>query len=99
MKLFLDDVRATPEGFDRRAWTAYEAIDLLKTGEVDFISFDHDLGEPGAGTGHDVALWIEREAYTNPKFVIPQWTIHSANPVGAKNIDDTMNSACRAWRP
>jgi hypothetical protein len=43
--------------------TPEEAITLLKTGEVELISFDHDLGlieEDGREqTGHDIILWIE----------------------------------------
>lgn len=45
MRVFLDDVRETPEGFTHRAFNADEAITLLITGEVEFISLDHDLGD------------------------------------------------------
>jgi len=44
MKVFLDDERATPEGWTRVFWPA-EAIALLPTGEVTEISLDHDLGD------------------------------------------------------
>lgn len=93
MKLYLDDIRVTPPGFNLRAYTAAEAIIMLKTGMITFISFDHDLGPDTAGTGYDVAKWIEEQAVTNPDFVMPEWFVHSGNPVGARNIENAMTSA------
>ncbi len=95
MKLYLDDVRDTPQGFDLRAYTAVEAIDMLKTGTVTFISFDHDLGPVEAGTGYDVAKWIEEQALTHAIQFVPDYHVHSANPVGATNIHNAMHSAMR----
>lgn len=43
MKIFLDDCRPMPAGFDVYVKTAGEAIELLKTGKVTVISLDHDL--------------------------------------------------------
>lgn len=95
MRLYLDDIRPTPIGYDTRAYTAAEAIEFLKTGEVTTISFDHDLGPATAGTGYDVARWIEEQCHTT-NFKCPDWHIHSANPVGAGNIDVAMKSAWAA---
>lgn len=95
MKLYLDDVRETPEGFDARAYTAQEAIAYLETGKVSLISFDHDLGAPENGTGYDVAKWIEEQAHMNSSFFVPFYIIHSANPVGRENILNAMKSAVR----
>lgn len=103
MRLYLDDLRPTPASvwydaalpFTHSPKTAWEAIELLKTGEVDFISFDHDLGPAEAGTGYDVARWIEEQAGTNPDFRVPDWSVHSANPVGAGNIQRAMLAAVR----
>jgi hypothetical protein len=95
MRLYLDDVRQTPPDFDLRARTAAEAIEMLKTGRITMISFDHDLGEPECGTGYDVARWIEKQVYTNPEFRMPDWRVHSGNPVGAGNIHRAMLSAAR----
>lgn len=107
MRLYLDDLRPTP----RHVWcnaslsyltythspkTAAEAIALLQMGTVEFISFDHDLGDATCGTGYDVAKWIEEQVYTNPTFVMPDWTVHSGNPVGAGNIQRAMLNAARA---
>lgn len=96
MRLYLDDLRDTPSGYDTRAYTAQEAIEFLKTGKVQIISFDHDLGAEENGTGYDVACWIENQAYADLDFVIPAWYIHSANPVGAENIRNAMRSAMKA---
>ena len=45
MKLYLDDVRETPENWVR-AYNAREAIEYLKTGKVVEISLDHDRCHP-----------------------------------------------------
>lgn len=78
MKVFLDDERATPEGWVRVYWPD-EAIALLQTGLVNEISLDHDLGDDARGTGYDVLLWIE-EAMRLRGFVPPRMHVHSANP-------------------
>ena len=96
MRLYLDDLRVTPRDFDRRVYTAAEAIAAIEAGGVTLISFDHDLGPEDAGTGYDVARWIEEQAHTDPDFVVPDWRVHSANPVGAGNIHRAMLAAVRA---
>ena len=77
MRAFLDDERSTPEGWIRVHWPD-EAIALLKSGLVNEISLDHDLGDDRRGTGYDVILWIEESValYSiNP----PKIVVHSAN--------------------
>ena len=94
MKVFLDDERPTPEGWVR-AFTAPEAIELLKTGKVTELSLDHDLGPEEAGTGYDVCLWVEEQVFTqafnfdNP-FVPPIMSVHSANPVGRSRMESAI---------
>ena len=82
------------EGDEIWAKTASVAINLLKQGNVEFISFDHDLGT--SDTGLTVAKWIEEQAYLGklPKL---DWIVHSMNPVGAKSITQTMNKADKFW--
>lgn len=101
LKVWLDDLRQMPSNFDRWAKTAQEAINMLKTNNVAFISLDHDLGEH-AGTGADVARWIEEHAFKykngDPDGLAPlQWAIHSANPVGRQNMLMALNNANRFW--
>lgn len=105
IRLWLDDIRPMPDGYTVHARTAAEAIELLKGGNVTLISFDHDLGDvpvaqadgyaPSEATGYTVAMWIEAQAFENPDFVVPAYTIHSANPIGAKNIHICMEMAQR----
>ena len=77
--------------------TAQEAINLLSQGNVAFISFDHDLGSVKKGNeGYAIAKFIEEKAYFK-EIQPPAWTIHSQNPVGAKNIADAMKKAEEYW--
>lgn len=97
MKIWLDDLRPMPfkNGIPEYTFlckTASEAIELLSTGCITFISFDHDLGD--VQTGYTVACYIEQQVY-NGKIPMPDWEIHSANPVGRKNIKRAMESAER----
>lgn len=82
MKIWLDDIRTPPEGWEW-ARTAQEAIALLETGNVEEISLDHDLGE--ILSGYDVACWIERAVF-DKRIRLPIWHVHSANPVGRARI-------------
>ena len=98
MKVYLDDIRIAPDGWVR-AWWPEEVIELLKTGQVDEISLDHDLGDhfgrPSGvlreRTGYDVLLWIEQEVAL-AGFDPPIIHIHTANPVA----DVRMRAAVEA---
>lgn len=74
--------------------TAHAAISRLKSGDVQSISFDHDLGT--VMTGYDVAKWIEERACLG---VLPRifWTVHSRNVRGAKVIRQAMLNADQFW--
>lgn len=92
MKLFVDDVRDPP---DQPKWYQFwlprwkvartydKAIQILSTGKVKKLSLDHDLG-PGK-TGYDIAKFLEERAY-NKSRVPSDIRVHSANPVGRRNI-------------
>lgn len=110
MKMWLDDIRPSPfkprdyrtsypfdvnAPYELHAVNAAEAIAAINTGEVDFISFDHDLGQ--GPTGYDVAKYIEEGAHNgtlNPIY----YQVHSANPAGAEKIHVAMESAWKVWR-
>jgi len=77
VKVYLDDERATPEGWHRVYWPD-EAIALLENGVVTELSLDHDLGDDDRGTGYDVVLWIEEAVIVN-NFSPPKMKVHSAN--------------------
>ena len=85
MKVYLDDERATPQGWHRVYWPD-EAIDLLSSGVVSEISLDHDLGDDQRGTGYDVILWIE-EAVATRGFCPPTIGVHSANSSAREKME------------
>lgn len=91
-RLWLDDVRPAPEGFDVVCRTYEEAIEALSRGGIDFVSLDHDLGfdhysgtYADGKTGYDVACYIEGEVSAG-RMECPGWTVHSMNPAGAARI-------------
>lgn len=93
IEIFLDDVREPPAGFHGVICrTARSAIQVLSTGLVSYISFDHDLGTEL--TGYDVATYIEESVYKGI-FTCPKYAVHSANPVGAARIHAAMTSATK----
>lgn len=96
MRVWLDDIRSMPPGFDVHVTNAMEAMKLITLGKVTHISFDHDLGLEMSG--YAVACCIEAAAYANR---IPRmtWAIHSANPVGRANIKSAMERANYFWEP
>lgn len=85
MKVYLDDERKTPDGWERVYWPN-EAIDLLQTGKVSEISLDHDLGDDDRGTGYDVILWIEEAVFTKG-FTPPVIKVHSANSSAREKME------------
>lgn len=96
MKVWLDDERPMPEGYDQHVRTAAEAIALLVGERVGLISLDHDLGEDQNGSGYDVATFIEQAAYngTLPPIEV---RIHSANPVGRVRMEHAIARAQEFW--
>ena len=102
MRIFLDDLRVAPQfgiygdpiTWDKVVRTAEELIELIDKNAVTYISFDHDLGTEL--TGYDVAKHIEELAAKGLLNPI-DYSIHSANPVGAANIDAAMKNAWKFW--
>ena len=102
MRVWLDDLREAPAGWVR-VTTPEEAIELLRTGEVDAISLDHDLGLLDGErelTGYDVVTWIERAVATEG-FVPPRTIrVHSANVSAAAKMERGIDAIRRlADRP
>jgi hypothetical protein len=94
-RVWLDDVRVMPAGFDVHVETAEALIELLKTGDVSHVSFDNDLGE-GRLEGRHAAAWVEEAAFNGSLRPIT-WAVHSANPIGRREITAAMESADRFW--
>ena len=80
LKVYLDDERTAPEGWSSLK-TPDAVIALLERGMVSHLSLDHDLGDDeGIGTGYDVVLWLEEQAFNGNKFEnLETITVHSAN--------------------
>lgn len=96
MKVFLDDVRDAPPGYERVYWPE-EAIAFLTTGRVELISLDHDLGDDAHGTGYDVLLWIEKEVFLHG-FVPPKMYIHSDNTPARNKMNAAIEAINRQYR-
>jgi hypothetical protein len=94
-KLWLDDQHDEPEMVFRHppkdfiaARSSAEAIQLTQEkGLPNFISFDHDLGGPDDAMKY--ISWISHALYDS---TVPDYQVHSANPVGRDNIVSKMES-------
>jgi hypothetical protein len=95
--LFIDDERFPPD--DGKNWnivrTSDEAIGcVIMCGVPEFVSYDHDLG------GDDTSMkfiWWMIDAYLDGKidgFPV-NYTVHSQNPVGARNIRELLDAFIR----
>ena len=95
-KLFLDDIRDAPDNTWVVARNTEEAqLYIKENGFPYLISFDHDLGInencEELPTGYDFAKWVVEEDM--PHGVLPEnfeFWVHSANPVGARNIESYL---------
>lgn len=87
--LYLDDLRPTPEHFKRvYSYEEFEAF-ILENGLPKLISFDHDLGE--GKTGYDCAMFLV-EFCLDHNLKLPDYFIHSQNPVGKENIEKLLEN-------
>lgn len=93
MKVFLDDERATPQGWVRAFWPE-EVIELLKTGQVTELSLDHDLGDDEHGTGYTALLWLEEEV-AERGMAPPKIHVHSANSSARLKMEAAIESIYR----
>lgn len=95
MRVWVDDVRPKPADYDVWLLDADTAIRTLRLCLVTHISLDHDLGDDSK-TGYDIAKFIEEAAYK--KTLAPlEVVVHSANPVGRKNIERAIERARMFW--
>lgn len=124
MKIYLDDVRTPLDNtwFVVRSYDEFvNLIGGLNYGEINVISFDHDLGDTAMKeyfgnvihnytidydnitekTGYDCIKWFVDEFYrrephriemshkdkkAQPALPLPEFRVHSANPIGGANI-------------
>lgn len=94
MKLWLDDLRNAPNGYET-ARSVQDAICLIERAErngepVEILDLDHDLGEYACYGGDAIKLLdylVENEKFYPIR-------IHTANPVGRANMERMIN---RYW--
>lgn len=98
MKLYVDDLRKCPEGWEL-ARTNTKAIRLLSFGHVDEISIDHDIV---AYCSHRVSMPLADETFQPVAYymaLLPQAmrpnkvTIHTANPSGGNRLYGILKEA------
>ena len=89
MRLFIDDIRNPSEDYIVLR-SSEDAIQFIKqNGWPEFISFDHDLG--GEDTTMVFLKRLVNEVWDG-KTMPPDYIVHSANPIGSKNIVSFMES-------
>jgi len=89
MRLFIDDIRNPSEDYIVLR-SSEDAIQFIKqNGWPEFISFDHDLG--GDDTTMVFLKRLVNEVWDG-KTMPPDYIVHSANPIGSKNIVSFMES-------
>ena len=84
MRLFVDDIRFPPAGWDH-VYTVSEAIKYIEQfyDKIEVISLDHDAGDYGPPDYIKILDWAEEVYGSDFK---PATRIHSMNPVGAANM-------------
>lgn len=89
-KLYLDDLRNPPDNTWVVARSSDEAFTiLLLKGLPDFMNLDHDLG------GDDTTMiFLKKLSVIYSEGPVPEYQVHSANPVGRENIIGFIES----WR-
>jgi len=101
VKVWLDDRRPAPTGWVH-VRTPEEAIDLLRGGEVEELSLDHDLGlDVGARerTGYDVLLWLEAEVAAGRMSPPAVLRVHSGNVAAVGRMEQAVESIRRLAEP
>ena len=97
MRVYIDDLRTPKGNFDVVVRSFEDFITLLCNhgNDITYVSFDHDLGEDGKGeelpSGLDCAKFLVDHCIDND-IDLPEWNVHSANPVGAANINGYLLS-------
>ena len=87
MKLWIDDVRPAPDGYEwcrsvnqAKNWIDISEFDFMEN--IELIDIDHDAGDYATNGGDYIKLldWLEETGRNYPIH------IHSMNPVGVENM-------------
>jgi hypothetical protein len=99
-KIWIDDIRTPPNSDWIWCKNYDEFVKAFDDEFPDYISFDHDLGIDENGkllkTGFDCAKYLKEYLldlyYNDIEIKDFDYFVHSANPVGALNIERLLNS-------
>lgn len=102
MKIYLDDIRNPSDTYPSgdtwvlcRSVDEFERVLFENSDEVEVISFDHDLGVDETGeevrSGYDAVCIVEKLVYEGV-MEPPEMRVHSANPVGRRRIELTIDA-------
>lgn len=93
MKLWIDDVRQAPEGYewiktvsDAKFYCCLHIHDGVLT--IEEIDLDHDAGDFQQYGGDYIELlnWLEELQFTEGLIIPTKFHIHSGNPVGCQRM-------------
>lgn len=92
MKIYVDDIRETPEGYIR-TYSVKETITLIKTAmayddKIEEISLDFDAREYYSYGGDYIKIleWLEELKYVEGKEPCKLFYLHTGNPVGRERM-------------
>ena len=84
MKVWIDDIRPIPKGYDVWIKRVDEAIDFISAhkDEISLLDLDHDAGDYSCYGGDYIKIldWMEEEGISIPI------SIHSRNPCGVRQM-------------
>lgn len=98
IKIWVDDERPAPEGYAFECKTVWETIMVLATAafanESVMLDLDHDAGEYSRYGGDYIKIlnfleYINQKVEGNDQILVH---LHSANPVGIKNMRAVINA-------
>lgn len=94
LKIFLDDLRIMPDGYNMLFRTGEELIEFLKSNKtpIELISFDHDLGENVIDGTAVCRILVDMEITAD------RIQFHTDNFVTLENMYSIMNSANRVGK-
>jgi len=99
MKIYIDDIRDQPDSSWILVRDLESAMELIKESieRITVISFDHDLGTINdiPVTSIPIAEYLEELAYNGQYPSQLKLQVHSANPVGIKNLNAIFKSIDR----
>jgi hypothetical protein len=110
-RLWLDDKRPPPWGYDLWAKTADEAICMLQEHEVEHCSLDHDLHDShyADAVGSSPPTEIDRSGYTEKTgYEVLSWmhendrwcpdiSVHTMNPRGGDDMMNKLQNRAPKW--